>query len=106
MRSAKRGKPTSEVEVANVSTHGFWLLVDQTEHFVSFDYFPWFRNATIGQLVNVERPSSHHLYWPELDVDLAVESLIDPDRFPLVSSAGIKNSKKKQSKRKVSRPRR
>jgi hypothetical protein len=86
MKSAKRGKRTSAAEVANVSPHGLWLLVDDTEHFLPFEQFPWFRQATIGQLVNVERPSAHHLYWPELDVDLAVESLNDPDRYPLVSS--------------------
>jgi hypothetical protein len=87
MKSAKRGKTTLAVEVANVSPHGFWLLVNQTEHFLAFDQFPWFRDATIAQLVNVELPSPHHLYWPELDVDLAVESLTEPDRYPLVSAA-------------------
>ena len=94
MKSAKRGKPTLAVEVANVSPHGFWLLVDQAEHFLAFDQFPWFRDATIAQLVYVERPSPHHLYWPELDVDLAVESLTDPGRYPLVSS---KTARKKKS---------
>jgi hypothetical protein len=27
------------------------------------------------------------LYWPDLDVDLAVESLTYPERYPLVSQA-------------------
>jgi len=87
-KSAKRGKRTSAVEVANVSPHGFWLLVEEVEHFLPFDQFPWFRDATIAQLTEVERPSDHHLYWPALDIDLAVESLTHPERFPLVSSAG------------------
>jgi hypothetical protein len=54
---------------------------------LSFEDFPWFRQATIGQLTNVQLPSPHHLYWPELDVDLAVASLDHPERFPLVSRA-------------------
>lgn len=87
MKSAKRGKRTSAVEVTNVSKHGFWLLVGAAEHFVPFEQFPWFRDATIGQLVNVELPSPRHLYWPDLDIDLAVESLRHPERYPLVSSA-------------------
>jgi hypothetical protein len=33
-------------------------------------------------------PSAHHLYWPDLDIDLAVESIRDPASFPLVSKAG------------------
>jgi hypothetical protein len=37
-------------------------------------------------LMRVELPSDHHLYWPDLDVDLAVESLTHPERFPLISS--------------------
>lgn len=35
--------------------------------------------------MNVELEDPGHLYWPELDVDLAVESIEHPDRFPLVS---------------------
>jgi hypothetical protein len=30
-------------------------------------------------------PSPHHLRWPDLDVDLAVESIRNPEKFPLVS---------------------
>lgn len=77
------------VEVANVSPHGFWLLIGTKEHFVPFQMFPWFRQATIAQLVNVELPSAHHLYWPDLDIDLAVESLTHPESYPLVSSKAV-----------------
>jgi len=87
MKSAPRGRSTSAVEVGNVSAHGFWLLVGDGERFLSFKDFPWFRDATIGQLTNVELPSPHHLYWPDLDVDLAVDSLEHPERYPLVSRA-------------------
>lgn len=85
MRSAARGPSTFPVEVTNVSPHGFWLFVDDEELFVPFTDFPWFKDATIGQIGRVERPSAHHLYWPELDVDLAVDSLTHPERYPLVS---------------------
>jgi hypothetical protein len=61
------------------------LLVGDRERFLSFKDFPWFRDATIGQLINVELPSPHHLHWPDLDIDLAVESLDHPERYPLVS---------------------
>ena len=87
MRSRQRGKRTSVVEVTNVSPHGLWLLLGDRELFVPFDKFPWFRDAPIAKLVRVELPSPHHLYWPGLDVDLAVESIEHPERFPLVSNA-------------------
>jgi len=92
-KSAKPGKRTSAVEVTNISQHGCWLLWDEVEHFLPFDKFPWFRDATIGQLLNVELPSPHHLHWLELDVDLAIDSLTDPDRFPLISSVKANGAK-------------
>ena len=88
MSSAAPGTITSDVEVTNVSMHGFWLLLPQGEHFVPFAEFPWFRDAPIGKLLNVTMPAAHHLYWPDLDIDLAVDSILDPQRFPLVSKAG------------------
>ena len=85
MKSASLGPSTSPVEVTNVSPHGFWVFVGDQELFVSFKDFPWFRDASIRQITHVELPSAHHLYWPELDIDLAVDSLRHPDRYPLVS---------------------
>lgn len=85
MRYATPGRDTSPVEVTNVSLHGFWLFVGEQELFVSFRDFPWFQDASIREITNVELPSAHHLYWPELDIDLAVESLTHPERYPLVS---------------------
>lgn len=97
MKSAKLGKRTSPVEVTNVSVHGFWILIENNEHFLSFEQFPWFRDAPIGRLVNVELPSAQHLYWPDLDVDLAVESIEFPERFPLISK--VRSNKPSQPTR-------
>ena len=88
MTSAALGVSTSQVEVTNISQHGFWLLLEDEELFLPFSEFPWFRDATVGKILHVELPSSTHLYWPELDVDLAVESIRHPERFPLVSRVG------------------
>ena len=85
MKSVALGTRISPVEVTNVSPHGFWLFIGSREVFVSFEMFPWFREASIREIGNVTLPSSHHLYWPDLDVDLAVDSIDDPDRYPLVS---------------------
>jgi hypothetical protein len=78
-----RGTSTSRVEVSNISPHGFWLLVNSRELFLPFDTFPWFKNATVAAIVNVERPQPHHLYWPDLDVDLTVDSIEHPENYPL-----------------------
>ncbi len=76
------GTITSAPEVTHVSRHGLWLLLGDEELLLPFEHFPWFRNATIAQLMQVEWPTPGHLYWPELDVDLAVESIRDPSAFP------------------------
>ena len=39
----------------------------------------------MGKLIHVELPSEQHLYWPELDLDLEVESVFHPERYPLAS---------------------
>ena len=81
------GIVTSEVEVTHVSKNGFWLLLGNEELLVPFEAFPWFRKATIEQLSDVQRPTPNHLYWPQLDADLSVESIRNPAAFPLVSRA-------------------
>jgi hypothetical protein len=85
MKSALRAKSTLTAAVSNVSPNGFWLLVDARELFVPFKKFPWFVDATIREIATVERPHPQHLRWPALDIDLALESIEHPGRFPLVS---------------------
>jgi len=94
MKSSRRGKRTSDVEVTNVSKHGFWILINARELFVSFEYFPFFKDAPIGQILKVESPRPDHLHWPALDVDLSVESIEHPEDFPLVSRGRRKGSKR------------
>ena len=88
-RSDGHGTHTSIVEVTNVSKHGFWLILEERERFLAFDAFPWFREATIDELLNVELAGPGHLRWPALDVDLAVDSIDRPGDYPLVSKAGL-----------------
>ena len=86
MKSEKIGVGTSDAEVLNVSPHGFWLMVAGAEFFLGYDDFPWFRNATMNQLFNVELHHAEHLYWPELDVDLDLDRIAHPEKHPLVAS--------------------
>ena len=79
------GSGTSVAEVTHVSKHGIWLWLDGEELFAPFSHFPWFQQATIGQLSDVQRPTPNHLCWPQLDVDLSVSSIRTPDAFPLIA---------------------
>ena len=49
---------------------------------MAYEDFPWFSDAPIGQVLNVEEPTPGHYYWPDLDVDLTDEIILHPDRFP------------------------
>ena len=82
------GASTCTAEVTNISRHGFWLLADGKEHFLAFDEFPWFKSAPVEAILEVERPQPHHFRWRTLDVDLSLESIEDPKRYPLVARSG------------------
>ena len=85
MKSQQHGNDTSNLEVTNISKRGFWIIIREQEMFLPFDRFPWFKDAPVGKILNVELPSEQHLYWPELDIDLDVDMILNPERYPLVS---------------------
>ena len=83
MLSKQHGANTSVVEVTNVSSHGFWLLWKGEEYFLAFETFPWFHEANISAISNIELQGKEHLYWPDLDVDLSLGIIKNPESFPL-----------------------
>lgn len=84
MKSCARGKGTSKPEVQEITRHGVWLLVNGTEYMLPFSKFPWFKRAKVEDVLNLRLIHSNHLYWPNLDVDLGIDTLENPDRFPLM----------------------
>ena len=84
MKSAHTGINTSTTEVTDISPFGVWLLSEGCEYFLSYEDFPWFRNAPVSQVFHVVLEGYGHLRWPELDVDLSLESIKSPGTFPLV----------------------
>jgi len=81
--SALLGENTSAVEVTNISKHGLWLFAAGCELFLPNSEFRWFKDAPISSILNVEEPNPGHFYWPDLDVDLGLETIEHPKRFPL-----------------------
>ena len=84
MRSAAPGKNISEIEVSNISNHGIWLYVNGKEYFLSYDEYPWFKDAKVIEIYDVQLLHQSHLYWPKLDVDLEIISLENPEKYPLL----------------------
>lgn len=85
MKSDTHGKITSEAEVTQIDTQGIWIMIADKESFLPFEKFPWFKDAAVRAIQNVELLNERSLYWPDLDIDLAIESIEHPERFPLIS---------------------
>jgi hypothetical protein len=89
MKSSKAGKTISDsnTEITNVSPHGIWLFHEGKEYFLPYVSFPWFRKATIEAILNLEVPGPNHFYWPGLDVDLHLDTIKNPEKYPLISQS-------------------
>jgi len=88
MKSVRRGKSISSksatVEISHISSTGLWILINEEEVYLSFKNFPWFKDAKLREIYTFKATSSAHLHWPDLDVDLYIETIKRPDRFPLI----------------------
>ena len=83
MKLKNHGKSTSNPEIVQISPYGIWLLVVDEEYFLSYEEFPWFREAVLSEIYNVSLVNDNHLHWPDLDVDLEIDCLRSPKRYPL-----------------------
>ena len=68
----------SYAEITSINKLGFWLQFGAEELYLSFDEFPRFQHATVAQITRVVCASSSRLYWPELDLDLALDTIRNP----------------------------
>jgi hypothetical protein len=84
MSSLTIGKNISEVEIGNIDPYGIWLLIKDKEYFLPYNEYPWFENAKISEIFNVQLLHEKHLYWPELDIDLNINTLNNPQQVPLI----------------------
>jgi len=82
MKLLKPGKNIS-ASVENITPFGIWLYVKEKEYFLSYKDYPFFRDQTLHSIQNVQLLHDYHLYWPELDVDLEIDNLVNPEKYPL-----------------------
>jgi hypothetical protein len=84
MKSLKNGKNIL-VSVENITPFGIWLYVKGKEYFLSYEDYPYFKEKTISSIQKVKLLHGFHLYWKDLDVDLEIDNLENPDKYPLKS---------------------
>ncbi len=91
MKSLKNGKDTS-VSVENITSFGIWLYIKGKEYFLNYDEFPYFKDQTVKSIQNVKLHHGFHLQWPDLDVDLEIDNLENPEKYPLKSKRSVKRN--------------
>jgi hypothetical protein len=86
LKSLKNGKDTL-VSVENITPFGIWLYLKSKEYFLSYQDYPYFQDQTLSSIQNVQLVHESHLYWPELDMDLEIDNLDNPEKYPLKDHA-------------------
>ena len=71
-------------EVTNISPNGIWILSNDKEYFISYKDYPVFESASIKQIVNISTDFSGNLHWEELDADIELDALENPEDYPLI----------------------
>ena len=94
MKLSKPGQGTS-ASVENITPFGIWLFVNENEYFLSYEEYPYFENQTLNGILNIQLLHGCHLYWPDLDVDLEIDNLENPEKYPLRYNTNTSGSKKK-----------
>jgi len=95
MKSSKLGADIS-VSVENITPFGIWLFIKEKEFFLSYKDYPYFKDKTLNSIQNVQLLHGFHIYWPELDVDLEIDNLENPEKYPLKFKAAVVNKTSKR----------
>ncbi len=67
-----------------INAQGIMISVKGNDYFLSYNRIPWMKDATVKSILNVQMSGREAIEWPDLDVDLEVESLKHPERYPLI----------------------
>lgn len=72
------------VSVLMINSQGIMISVKGNDYFLSYNRIPWMKDASIRNVLNVRLEGRDAIYWPDLDVDLEIDSLRHPERYPLI----------------------
>ena len=82
--TSKSNITSTSVDVLMINDRGVMLSVLGQDYFLSYNRVPWMRDATINEVLNVQMSGKNAIEWPKLEIDLEVESLKHPERYPLL----------------------
>ena len=75
---------STSVGVLMINAQGIMISVDGNDYFLSYNRVPWMEDASIRSVLNVKKEGRSGITWPDLDVELEIESLRHPERYPLI----------------------
>ena len=79
-----KGHEAKLVSVLMINAQGIMLSVQGHDYFLSYNRIPWMQDAPIRSVLNVQMSGPEAIEWPDLDVDLEIDSLRHPERYPLL----------------------
>ncbi len=74
----------TSVSVLMINAQGIMLSVRGNDFFLSYNRVPWLRDARISDVLNVRMCGQSAIEWEALGVDLEIDSLKHPERYPLI----------------------
>ena len=72
-------------KVLTITSGGVLIAIADGDFFLPYSRVPWFKNASVSDVLDVEMNGKRSIRWNKLDVDLEIESLLHPDKYPLVA---------------------
>ena len=80
----KQNSENISVRVRSIMPDGIFISVGENDYYLSYDRLPWFKNATVSDIFDVKMCCGQAgIRWEALDVDLEIDSLKYPERYPL-----------------------
>ena len=81
----KRDKGNAiSASVLMINNQGIMISVKGNDYFLSYNRVPWMKDATVRNILNIKMSGKNAIEWPDLDIDLEIDSLKHPERYPLV----------------------
>ena len=82
--NSKNNTNGTSVSVLMINSQGIMISVGGQDFFLSYNRIPWMREASIKDVLDVQMCGNEAIEWPSLDVDLEIDSLRHPERYPLL----------------------
>ena len=82
--TSKNNSANTSASVLMINAQGIMLSVLGNDYFLSYNRIPWMQDAPIRSVLNVQMSGPEAIELPDLEVDLEIDSLRHPERYPLV----------------------